>query len=123
VKKSDREIMEILEAFDATGCAHSAARLAGVDAKTVRYAVVGITHPMPTQPLCRKAQTKGDQVRCVHPAPRACAASISLNAIANPLSDGVTLARTRVVLRRWPGTMHDRLRRLVNLRYRDGAWV
>jgi len=36
VKKSDREIMEILEAFDVTGCAHSAARLAGVDAKTVR---------------------------------------------------------------------------------------
>jgi hypothetical protein len=36
LKKSDREIMEILEAFDATECAHSAARLAGVDAKTVR---------------------------------------------------------------------------------------
>jgi transposase len=36
VKKSDREIMEILEAFDVTGCAHSAAGLAGVDPKTVR---------------------------------------------------------------------------------------
>jgi transposase len=36
VKKSDREIMEILEAFDATGSAHSAAQLVGVDAKTVR---------------------------------------------------------------------------------------
>jgi transposase len=36
VKKSDREIMEILEAFDATGCAHSAAQIAGVDPKTVR---------------------------------------------------------------------------------------
>lgn len=36
MKKSDREIMEILEAFDATGCAHSAAALAGVDPKTVR---------------------------------------------------------------------------------------
>jgi hypothetical protein len=36
VKKSGREIMEILEAFDATGCAHSAAQLAGVDPKTVR---------------------------------------------------------------------------------------
>jgi len=36
VKKSDREIMEILEAFDRTECAHSAARLAGVDPKTVR---------------------------------------------------------------------------------------
>lgn len=36
MKKSDREIMEILEAFDATGSAHSAAVLAGVDPKTVR---------------------------------------------------------------------------------------
>ncbi len=36
MKKSDREIMEILEAFDATGCANSAAGLAGVDPKTVR---------------------------------------------------------------------------------------
>ena len=36
--KSDREIMEILEAFDLTGCAHSAAQLAGCDPKTVaRY--------------------------------------------------------------------------------------
>lgn len=36
--KSDREIMEILEAFDRTRCAHSAAQLAGVDEKTVtRY--------------------------------------------------------------------------------------
>ena len=39
MKKSDREIMEILEAFDATGCAHSAASLAGVDPKTVRHYV------------------------------------------------------------------------------------
>jgi transposase len=36
VKKDDREIMEILEAFDVTGCAHSAAQLVGVDPKTVR---------------------------------------------------------------------------------------
>ena len=36
MKKSDREIMEIPEVFDATGSAHSAAGLAGVDAKTVR---------------------------------------------------------------------------------------
>jgi transposase len=36
VKKSGREIMEILEAFDRTGCAHSAAGFAGVDPKTVR---------------------------------------------------------------------------------------
>jgi hypothetical protein len=33
--KSDREIMEILEAYDLTRCAHSAARLAGCDEKTV----------------------------------------------------------------------------------------
>ena len=33
--------MEILEAFDLTRCAHSAAKLAGVDAKTVaRYVEV-----------------------------------------------------------------------------------
>lgn len=36
MKKSDREIMEILEAFDATRNANSAAELAGVDPKTVR---------------------------------------------------------------------------------------
>lgn len=36
MKKDDRELMEILEAYDLTGCAHSAAQLAGVDAKTVR---------------------------------------------------------------------------------------
>src|SRR5215470_9577653 len=36
VTKSDREIMEILEAYDTTGCAHSAAQLAGCDPKTVR---------------------------------------------------------------------------------------
>lgn len=39
--KSDREIMEILEAFDLTRCAHSAAALVGVDEKTVaRYVAV-----------------------------------------------------------------------------------
>ena len=38
MSKSDREIMEILEAFDLTRCAHSAALLAGCDEKTVaRY--------------------------------------------------------------------------------------
>ena len=36
MKKGDREIKEILEAYDATGSAHSAAQLAGVDPKTVR---------------------------------------------------------------------------------------
>ena len=38
MKKSDREIMEILEAYDLTRCPHSAADLAGCDPKTVaRY--------------------------------------------------------------------------------------
>jgi hypothetical protein len=37
VKKDDREIMNILEAFDLTGSAHSAAQLAGCDPKTVRH--------------------------------------------------------------------------------------
>jgi transposase len=38
VTKSDREVMEILEAYDLTRCAHSAAQLARVDEKTVaRY--------------------------------------------------------------------------------------
>jgi transposase len=41
VTKSDREAMEILEAFDMTGCAHSAAQLCGVDEKTVaRYVAI-----------------------------------------------------------------------------------
>jgi hypothetical protein len=36
--KHDREIMEILAAYDLTGCAHSAAQLAGADPHTVaRY--------------------------------------------------------------------------------------
>jgi len=37
VKKDAREIMEILEAFDLIGCAHSAGRLVGCDPKTVRH--------------------------------------------------------------------------------------
>ena len=39
VKKNVCEVMEILEAFDRTGSAHSAARLAGCDPKTVRRLV------------------------------------------------------------------------------------
>lgn len=39
MKKNGREAMEILEAFDRTGCAHSAAPLAGCDPKTVRRLV------------------------------------------------------------------------------------
>lgn len=34
--KSDREIMEILEAYDLTRCVHSAGQLAGCDPKTVK---------------------------------------------------------------------------------------
>jgi transposase len=41
VTKSDREVMEILEAYDLTRCPHSAAQLAGVDEKTVaRYVAI-----------------------------------------------------------------------------------
>lgn len=35
MKKCDREIMEILDSYDLTRCAHSAAELAGCDAKTL----------------------------------------------------------------------------------------
>jgi hypothetical protein len=39
--KHDREIMEIIEAFDLTGCPHSAVQLAGTDPKTVaRYVAI-----------------------------------------------------------------------------------
>lgn len=55
--KSDREIVEILEAFDLTRCAHSAAQPAGVDEKTVaqhvavlRNALVGVCSLVPRTP-------------------------------------------------------------------------
>ena len=57
MKKSDREIMEILEAFDATGVAHSAAPLCEADPKTVRrYALARdlgrpVTAPVPRPKL------------------------------------------------------------------------
>lgn len=41
MKKDDRDIKEILEAYDVTVCAHSAAQLVGVDAKTVRPVCAG----------------------------------------------------------------------------------
>jgi transposase len=47
VKKDDREIMNILEAFDLTGSAHSAARLAGCDPKTVRRWVAARDRGLP----------------------------------------------------------------------------
>lgn len=52
MKKNGRETMEILEAFDKTKCAHSAAKLAGCDPKTVRRLVarreagVGVDAPI-----------------------------------------------------------------------------
>ena len=53
VTKSDREIMEIFEAYDLTGCAHSAAQLAGCDPKTV-------------QAVCGAAATAAAATRCDH---------------------------------------------------------
>lgn len=54
MKKDDREIMEILEAFDVTGCAHSAAQLVGVDPKTVRrYVAVRDSGRSPFAPVER----------------------------------------------------------------------
>lgn len=47
MKKSDREIMQILEAFDSTECAHSAGELAGVDPKTVRRYVAARDRGVP----------------------------------------------------------------------------
>src|SRR5215207_10486172 len=55
--KSDREIMEILQAFDLTRCAHSAAQLAGVDEKTVaRYVAV---RDRGGDPLARPRRVRG----------------------------------------------------------------
>ena len=52
--KSGREIMEILEAYDLTGCAHSAAQLAGSDRKTVlRYVALRDAGQDPAVPARR----------------------------------------------------------------------
>lgn len=54
--KHDREIMEILEAFDLTNCAHSAAQLVGVDPKTVaRYVAL---RDEGNDPFTRQARPK-----------------------------------------------------------------
>ena len=54
MQKSDREIMEILEAFDLTRCAHSAADLAGCDPKTVaRYVGARDTGADPNERVAR----------------------------------------------------------------------
>jgi hypothetical protein len=56
VKKDDREIMEILEAFDLTGCAHSAAELVGCDPKTVRHWVARRDRGLPVAGSVRRAR-------------------------------------------------------------------
>ncbi len=57
MQKSDREIMEILEAFDLTRCSHSAADLAGCDPKTVtRYVDVRDRGADPASRLHRPMQ-------------------------------------------------------------------
>jgi transposase len=57
VTKSDREIMEILEAYDLTRCAHSAGQLAGCDPKTVlRY--VRVRDMAGGDPLARSTRPK-----------------------------------------------------------------
>jgi transposase len=56
VKKDDREIMEILEAFDLTGSAHSAAQLAGCDPKTVRHWVTQRDRGLPVTGPARRAR-------------------------------------------------------------------
>jgi hypothetical protein len=50
VRKDDREIMGILEAFDLTGSAHSAAQLVGCDPKTVRHWVARRDRGLPVAP-------------------------------------------------------------------------
>lgn len=54
MKYCDREIMEILEAYDVTGCAHSAAALCGVDPKTVRKYVAAREAGEPISQLPRR---------------------------------------------------------------------
>ncbi len=54
VKKDAREIMEILEAFDLTGCPHSAVLLAGCDPKTVRHWVARRDQGLPVPGSARR---------------------------------------------------------------------
>lgn len=64
MKKSDREIMEILEASDATGCAHSAAGIANVDPKTVRrYVAARDEGPPVTSPAAADHPPGSEQDR------------------------------------------------------------
>ncbi|MGH7692842.1 MAG: IS21 family transposase [Candidatus Dormibacteria bacterium] len=56
MSKSDREIMEILEAYDLTRCAWAAARLAGCDPKTVRRYVA--VRDLGRDPRVRRARPR-----------------------------------------------------------------
>ena len=56
MKKDDREVMEILEAYDLTGCAHSAAELVGCDPKTVRHHVERRDRGLPVVGPVRRAR-------------------------------------------------------------------
>jgi hypothetical protein len=57
VTKSGSEIMEILEAYDLTGCARSAAQLAGTDRKTVlRYVAL---RDGGSDPVARQQRPRG----------------------------------------------------------------
>ncbi|MFC9905132.1 IS21 family transposase, partial [Rhodococcus sp. NPDC127593] len=62
MKKSDRDIMEILEAYDTTGSAHSAAQLAGVDPKTVRRYVAARDAGMPVSGPSRRPRIVDDHL-------------------------------------------------------------
>jgi transposase len=62
MKKSDRDIMEILEAYDTTGSAHSAAQLAGVDPKTVRRYVTARDAGMPVTGPSRRPRIIDDHL-------------------------------------------------------------
>ena len=56
MKESDRDRMEILEAFDATGWAHSAALLAGVNLKTGRRYVAARDAGLPVDAPVTRAK-------------------------------------------------------------------
>jgi hypothetical protein len=63
VTKPGREIMEILEAYDLTGCAHSAAQLAGTDRKTVaRYVALREAGSDPLAAQRRRPRSVGGSV-------------------------------------------------------------
>ena len=64
MKKDDREIMNILEAFDLTGSAYSAARLAGCDPKTVRRWVAARDRGLPDDRLRERDERRDAHCDC-----------------------------------------------------------